>query len=64
MKYIKKQISNKGVSSLMECINEVVSMAPASEIQYLTVDVMGSRRFATSAYLRCTVLKMEFENLT
>lgn len=48
----------------MEYINEVVSMAPASRIQYMAVDVMASCRFATNAYLRRTVLRMEFENLT
>jgi hypothetical protein len=48
----------------MEYINGVVSMAPASRIEYMGVDVMGSCRSATSAYLRRTVLKMEFENLT
>jgi hypothetical protein len=46
----------------MEDSGEVVSMAPASGVQYM--DVMESCRFATSAYLRRTLLKMELESLT
>jgi len=48
----------------MEYGDEMVSMAPASRVQYMAIDVMGSCRFATSAYLRRTLLKMEFESLT
>jgi hypothetical protein len=48
----------------MEYSEEVVSMAPVSWIQYIAVDVIGSCRFATNAYLRRTLLRMEFESLT
>lgn len=48
----------------MEYSDEVVSMAPVSRVQYMAVDVIGSCRFVTNAYLRRTLLRMEFENLT
>jgi hypothetical protein len=48
----------------MEYSDEVVSKAPAPRVQYMAVDVMGSCRFATGAYLRRTLLRMEFESLT